>query len=119
MANEITFSGSLTASKNGASVAASASVTNDMSGDQLYANVQAVGTSAEQIDISDVSTIGLIYVKNLDATNYVEIALDSGMTNVFIKLLAGEFNIFSPATATLYARANTSGINLQVIATEL
>jgi hypothetical protein len=56
----------------------------------------------------------------MDATNYVEVALDSAVsTQIFAKLLAGDVTLVKAATATLYAKANTAAVNLYVAATEL
>lgn len=91
-----------------------------MAGDQMISNVQIVGTSAEAIVLGDVSTIGYIMLKNMDATNFVEIALDSGVsTQKFSKIPAGGFAIFPASTATMYAKADTANVNLFVAAIEL
>jgi hypothetical protein len=120
MANEIGVSASIAASKGGATISASGTDTADMSGDQMIANVQSVGTSAEALQLGDVSTIGYLFLKNMDATNYVEVALDSAVsTQIFAKLLAGDVTLVKAATATLYAKANTAAVNLYVAATEL
>lgn len=120
MASEIQVSATLNASKNGASIAGSGSKVIDMSGDQMLSNVQIVGTSAEAILVGDVSTIGYVYLKNMDSTNFVEIALDSGVsTQKFAKLLAGQIALFPASTATLYAKADTASVNLYVAICEL
>jgi hypothetical protein len=119
MATEIRAQGSLSAAKNGVSVSASVSVNPDMAGDQLIGNVQAIGTGAEAIVFGDISTIGYVFLKNMDATNYVDISMVSDATTPFAKLLAGDFTIIKAASALVYAKANTAGINLQVVAAEL
>ena len=120
MANEIIASASLGSSKNGANISANATKTADMAGDQMIGTVQIIGTAAEAISLGDVSTIGYIFLKNMDATNFVQIALDSGVsTAIFAKLLAGDITLVKAATATLYAKADTANVNLLVAATEL
>jgi hypothetical protein len=116
MANEVNWSVSLSANKNGAGISGSGSNSITMSGDTMIENVQTVGTSAELIVLEDVDSPSQILLKNLDATNYVEIALDSGMTNKFAKLLPGEALLIRPSSATLYARANTAACNVLVVA---
>lgn len=124
MANEIQASASLIASKNGATVNVQSTLSGSasgatMSGDQMLTNVQIVGTSAEAIVVGDVTTVGYVMLKNMDATNFVEIALDSAVsTQVFAKLLAGDFAIFPAKTATMYAKADTANVNLLVTAIE-
>lgn len=120
MANEISASVGLQANKGGASVSNSGSKTADMSGDQMISNVQVVGTSAEAVALGDVSTIGYVLFKNLDSTNFVQLALDSGVsTQIFAKLLAGDVTLIKAATATMYAKADTANVNLLVAAVEL
>lgn len=80
--------------------------------------VQAIGTSAEALTVTDVGTLGWIAVRNTDSTNYVELALDSTLsaTNTFAKLLAGEWTIIKAnPSATYYARANTASCNVQTL----
>lgn len=119
MANEISLSLSLTAQKNAAVVTGTYSGTMTMAGDQFIGNVQIVGTSNEALVLGDVSTMGWIMVKNLDATNYVEVFLDSGNTQLVAKLLAGEPCLFKPGAVSVYARANTAACNCLVVAIEL
>jgi hypothetical protein len=124
MANEISASAQLSATKNGVtlnnSVGLTVQASKDMAGDQMTQNVQIVGTSAEALDVGDVSTIGYVLLKNLDTTNFVQIALDSGVsTQIFAKLRAGDVALFPAATATIYAKADTANCNLLVMALEL
>lgn len=120
MANEINLNLTLSVSKNGASSSFTVSKVIDMTGDQFINNVQIVGTSNEALLFGDVSTIGFVAVKNLDATNYVEVFLDSGNANLVAKLFPGEACLFKPgATNLMFARANTGACNCQVLALEL
>ena len=120
MANEIQVQASLQASKNGVSVQNTGNKTHDMAGDQMLSNVQIIGTSAEALVLGDVSTIGYVFLKNLDSVNFVQIALDSGVsTGIFAKIVAGGIALFPAATATMYAKADTANVNLLVQAVEL
>lgn len=119
MANEITVTSSIIASKNGATMQAAFNKTLDMAGDQMINNVQIVGTTAETLVVGDVTTIGYTILKNLDATNYVEIDSVAGMTSFPQKLLPGEFCVLKPQTANIYAKANTASVNLLVVSVEL
>lgn len=119
MANEIQVSLTLTVSKNGATATATFNLTETMAGDQFISNVQIVGTSNEALVVGDVTTVGWVVCKNLDATNYVEIFLDNSNAQLVAKLLPGQATIFKPGTTTLFARANTSSVNTQVFLVEL
>jgi len=118
MANEIYIGLTFTATKNGASVSGSFAGNATMVGDNFIGNVQAVGTSNEAILLGDVSATGMgVFLKNLDATNYVEIFSDSGNTNLITKLTAGMPCLLWP-NAVIYARANTASCNVQVVSVE-
>jgi hypothetical protein len=121
MANEITATASLLASKNGASVQFQLSRRNDMTGNVMSQNVQTIGTSTEQIafaaDLSGIPAwVGLL---NLDPTNFVEIGLNTPVTQIFAKLKPGQFALFPAGVATYYAKADTAAVNLQVTAVML
>ncbi len=119
MASEISTSASVSVAKNGASFAARASATLTQTGNVTIQNVQIIGTSAELLAMGDITGVpSALLVQNLDPTNYVEIALDSGMTQKFAKLLAGEFLLIRPSTASNYAKANTAACNCLVLAVE-
>lgn len=120
MANEITASASLSVAKGGATISGSGSKTADMAGDQMLSNVQIVTTSAAALVVGSVVTVGYIWLKNMDATNYIEVALDSAVsTQIFAKLLAGDVTLIKAATATIYVKANTASCNLAVAVSEL
>lgn len=121
MANEISMVASLTCSKSGTTVTGTSTKLRNLDGTGMYANTQSIGTSAETLTLpSDLTTEGVssIWLKNTDATNFVEFALDSGMTNKFARLSAGEAMNFRPASGnpTIYARADTAAVAVQLVA---
>lgn len=120
MANEITIAVSISATKNGATVASSYSGNATLAGDEMLTNVQTIGTSAEAVVVGDLATAGYAFFKNMDATNFVELALDSGVsTQIFSKLLPGEVSLIKLKTTTIYAKADTASVKLLVTAMEL
>lgn len=119
MANEISVSAALAVSKGGVTLTATGSKQLDMGADDMRHFTQIVGTSAEVLEMTDITGVpGYLLVKNLDATNYVELALDSGMTDKICKLLAGQVALFPPSTATIYALANTASCRVEVLVCE-
>lgn len=119
MANEIQVSATLTATKNSFTISGSSTGYHDMAGNNLIEATQTIGTSYEALALGDISGApGYLYVKNMDATNYVELALDTGMTEKFIKLLPGQAAVFPPAVGTIYAKANTAPCLCAVAACE-
>lgn len=127
MANEITYAVSMSVSSGGAAInSGTLSDTIDMLGVDMGTVTQSIGTSNEALDVpadvgvgndslgSPVTGAVHLIVKNLDATNYVEIFKDSGNSHLLSKLKPGESCSFRriPYNA-LYARANTAAVQIQ------
>jgi hypothetical protein len=74
----------------------------------------SVGTSAEALVFGDVTAPKVVHLVNLDATNYVEVATDSGMTNKFARMEASFPCVFQPISGvTYYLRANTAACRVE------
>lgn len=122
MANEITVNVTLTATKGGASVTSgSKSKQLDMTGSDLYHATQNIGTSDEAVSFGDITGAPKkVSITNLDSTNYVELSLSTGggfAADVFETLVAGDTYTGSPG-ATIYAKANTASVLIDVVAAE-
>jgi hypothetical protein len=77
----------------------------------------SVGTSEETISLSELSTIGACYIQNLDATNYVEFGVSTGV--YMVRLKAGDIAYLRlKPGVTLYAKANTATCKVVVKAFE-
>lgn len=116
MANEITLNLKMQVEKSFLSHSENPGVlTVDMSGSNATGGVQAIGTTAEALSVTDVATPGYAYFRNLGPTNYVELGTASGTVTfvTFAKLKAGEASIVRLGTTAPLARANTAGVNLQ------
>jgi hypothetical protein len=73
-----------------------------------------VGTTEETIDFGDIAA-GFVHLRNLDETNFVEVGFSAGVYGM--KLTAGSVAVFPKLTsATVYVKADTAGIKLQVTA---
>ena len=119
MANEIYTSLTLTARKNGATVTATASGNQTMAGDDLHQATQVIGTTAELVTFGDITGApAQVLIQNLDATNFVELGGDSGLTVFKLKILAGKAIVISPSSATLYAKADTAAARILIVAVE-
>lgn len=122
MANEASIVTMMTFAKGNVSSIARGSATAftlDVSGAKYHAGVQNIGTSEEQIDFGDITNPGVCWLKNLDATNYVEIRSGTGAADL-MKLKAGQVAVFQFAAdcTAPYALANTSSVNLEVLLVE-
>jgi hypothetical protein len=120
MANEIYTSLQLTASKGGARITNTIAKRSDMTGDDMIQTTQVIGTTAELVTFGEISGAPQeILITNLDATNFVELGGDSGLTVFKLKLLAGKSTLIQPSSATLYAKADTASVRVQILAVEV
>jgi hypothetical protein len=117
MASEISISCSLSASKGGASInsvgtSGGATSTHDMAGADMGSETQTVTQAADvALDIpAGVSPVGDLWIKNLDATNYIQLSTATGgsfAAAVYAKVRPGRKALYQP-TGTVYAKANTA-----------
>jgi hypothetical protein len=126
MSNTVTFSGVLNwvnGTTAGGSSSASSSNSVTQSGSTYSGNTQVIGTATEVLVIAADSVMpGYLFLKNLDATNFVEFDLNtpvSGGTTAFCKLKAGEFAFIPTSRITIYAKADTANVNVQILAVPL
>jgi hypothetical protein len=77
-------------------------------------NVQNVGTSEEALVIGDITTLGWVWFKNLDATNPVSIRQGTGGTNM-VKLMPGECACFRFGVNAPYVIATGSAVELEYL----
>lgn len=121
MANEITAAATLACSKNGVSISAAFRHQFTLTGNQMAQGIQVIGTSTEQIVFpADLIAEGISYValKNLDATNFVQVGLNTPVTQIFAKILPGGvciFPVYNQAAAgapLYYAKADTGACSL-------
>ena len=121
MANEIQISASLNVSRSGASFSGQGSSTITQSGTPSLANTQIIGLTSEALLIGDITAIGYLFVKNLDASNYIELSLATPVlaAAAFVTLLPGECALIPTRLEVVYALANSAPANLLVVAASL
>lgn len=119
MADEITQTIRLTATKNGALIGLSTSKTTTLVGSGMFQNTQTIGTTAELVSFGDLAGApSQLLIRNLDPVNFIELGGDSGLTVFKLALLAGEAMLVRMSSGTLYAKANTAAVLIQIGATE-
>lgn len=121
MSNTITISVSAAvALASGGSISGSGGNTITQAGTNNIGNVQNIGATTEQLVYGDVTTIGYLFIKNLDATNYIEFDLNTPVsTTAFCRLLPGESAFIPTRQTTIYGKANTAACDCLVVAFEL
>lgn len=121
MANEITYTASLSASKSGAVInSGTLSDTVSMTGGDVLATTQNIGTSNEQIDMSSITGDCRIIIKNLSTgTDSVQIFKDNADAHLLSKLGAGEHCLLTQVpSGSLYAKA-TAALDIMIWACEV
>jgi hypothetical protein len=115
MANEISANVSLHASEGYLVVNISESFYDDLTIAGMGGAVQKIGTSEEAISFGDVAYPGWCVLKNVDATNYIDIGPDStGMVNA-LRLYPGKaMMLYMYPSASWKAKANTAEARLWV-----
>ena len=114
MANEITLNLKLSVNKGFlAHREDPGPITVDLNGSNATGGVQSIGTTGEALSVTDVSTTGWSYFRNLGPTNYVDLGTGTTTFVAFARLKAGEATIMRLGTNAPTARANTAAVNLQ------
>jgi hypothetical protein len=94
-----------------------ASITQNTVG--AHAPVVTVGTSEEDLGIGDITTLGWLFLQNLDATNYVTYGPKDTTMKAFGRLEAGEFACLRLEPGiTLRWQANTAPVKVKVLLLE-
>lgn len=101
-------------------IKASASGSITTTGADRQTNIQNIGTTYEAIvEDASIGTPGMAIFRNLDPTNYVEIGLEVAATFYpFLKLKPGDPPAIFRISGTLYARANTAAVDLDIVIIE-
>jgi len=109
MADELSYAMQVTYTHNGRTLQLPATtITVDVTGNNIVSGVMlATVASAVAVPIGAIGTSGFAVFRNLDATNYVNIGVDSAGLVVQTKLLAGE-QCMMRMTAAPYVQADTA-----------
>jgi hypothetical protein len=121
VADEITYSAAVAYSKSGRTASRACygeSIT--VSGGDYVMSTQVIGTSSsEAIAKGEITTPGVFFVENRDATNYIEIDAGSFTSgNGTVKVKAGEHAFFRFAATTPHALANTGSVEIAYLLIE-
>jgi hypothetical protein len=123
MANEVTSTTNLFASKGGAVIGTAAvTLSRDMAGNDMIQATQTIGTADEPIAVGDVNT-GAPYdleIYNRDATNYIELSTASGgsFDGARFSRVPPLWTVRIHAIGVVHAKANTDPCDVTVRAVE-
>ena len=123
MANEITVTARLAATKDGTSASnATTSYSHDMAGDQVYHGNPLVTTTAGALSLSPVDSTARyhLFIRNQDATNEVWISFNGGSTWPIVILPGKSMGpITVAASQTLWTDAQSASCIIEVVAVEI
>jgi len=115
MANELKLNVSLEYAQDGISVISNPSrVQIDTVGGRATKLVQTIGTVEETLILGDVAAVRMLLIRNLDATNFIELGVATGVYGVRVR--AGNFALYNPNGTTVFARANTASVKVEFTA---
>lgn len=119
MANEIKQTIALLVSNGEYSQSVQKTLTQDQSGLGASSGIVIVGTSEETLSFTDITTEGVLFLQNLDATNYVTYGPDSTGMVSFGRLNPGEVHMLrlSPGL-TFKWQANTASVKVNYLLLE-
>lgn len=116
MANEGTISIRLSVAKSNLIIRKDDQISFSVAATPYAGGAQSIGTTYELLTMGDVATAGYGFLKNIDATNYVEVGIVTGATFYpLLKLLPGEIAAVRFAIIAIYAKANTADCVLEFI----
>ena len=120
MANEITYNIFFDVTKGGAKFSRSTGAVNiTVAGSHVAAGTQAVGfAAAEALEKGDITTPGMLYIHNMDGTNYVEVGYDDTGFKPTVRINAGEYALFRCTQTTPQVKADTGAVNIEYILAE-
>lgn len=119
MANEISVSVDVSLTKGNLSRRVTTRKSIDQTGNGVYHNTVSVGTTEESIaTFGDITTEGLMYLRNLDTTNYVQWGFSTTVYGGRMApgMVAGPFQ--AEPGLTLFLKANTAACLVEVFVAE-
>ena len=125
MANEVTVSASLKFVKNGITrLRESGSLQFDVAGTNSLEHVQSIPTAGAAITLGGITVGGYCFMKNLDATNFIEVAFSTTTSDAsehVIKLIPGDIALFRihPEMTAPFAQSDTASCDLLVMMVDL
>jgi hypothetical protein len=120
MANELSAAGQITFRKGSTEAELDHSFRLTIAGTRYHQGKQSISTTEKAIDMGSVGTTGYTLIKNCDTTNFVEIRPGTGVQDM-IKIQPGGFALFQFAdgVSTPYAIADTSAVEIEILAIEV
>lgn len=101
---------------NGVGLALTATLSGVPASSLAYEGIQSIATSSTAINLGTLAASGPVMIKNLDPTNFVQIDANTSFNGFPQKIFPGQAILLSPQTITLFGKADTGAVNIQVLA---
>lgn len=88
----------------------------DQTNQNLVSIIDSIGTTEESLSLSTLTTPGVFYFQNYDATNYVEVGISTGVYSW--KLIASDMPALGrlpSGVTTIYMKANTAACRCKIV----
>jgi hypothetical protein len=116
MANEIQCSISATITQSGQSVSGSGSFQANLSALNFLGQEVTIGSSsAAALPLGGLAAPTVVYIKNLDTTNYIQVDAVAALTSFPQTIHAGQSILLLPNTGTIYAKANGAPVQAWIV----
>lgn len=115
MSQEISVTVNSSITLNGQTVSGNTSFKADLAGDYL-GDEQTIATTSTAIDFGDMTSMKTLYIRNLDATNSIQVDSSTAFTGFPQLIPPGAAIMLLPQTATIYAKANVAPCKIFVVA---
>lgn len=100
----------LSYSKGGDIAQVAEAFTITVSGTARMSGRQTIGTTEEQLVLGDVSSVGIVWIKNLDATNFLTVGTVTNQRG--FRINPGESFAFRAANNAIFCAANTAAVDV-------
>lgn len=114
MPNEINANCSVGISASGQGVNGSATFPGDISVDGFLGEEQLIATVSTPLTVGDITTPKVVFIKNLDTTNFVQVDSATTFDKFPQKLYPNEGILLLPQTAAIYLKADTAACQIWV-----
>lgn len=111
MAREMSITTSINYSRAGGDTEQiSESYSVDVAGAPRMSGRQNIGTTEEQLVLGDVSSVGIVWIKNLDTTNFITVGTVTNQRG--FRINPGESFPFRAANNAIFIAANTAAVDV-------
>jgi hypothetical protein len=115
MANEITATATLNITLTGQTASGTTTFQANLTGD-FVGEEQDIGITSETLGLGDITLPKVVYIRNMDTTNFVQVDSATTFDKFPQKIYPGQAVLLLPETATIYIKADTAPLKIFTVA---